>query len=390
MSIPTGFFLPIDIINRALQRVGATKIASLTEDSKNCDETTFCYDKLRQAEYRRNVWRFAIRVAALRPLSNNTMWLVPTAWNNAKSYVPGSLVTYNGIWYICQYANNTALEPDINIGPWEQYFGPRVAQLYVNPNTSPPSTIISYYPGEVVYVLNGSTPTAYMALQPTTDIPGTVDAWVATTTYNEDDTVTGSDTNVYQSLIDFNIDNNPVPMPAPNWVILPVAGQPNTRNGQNWLQLDTGVKSIPFLYPVGSGPDNVIQSRNVFFLPAGFLREAPQNPKAGANTFLGGPTGNNYDDWNFQDDFIVSSETNVIVLRFVADVANVKKMDPMFCEGLACRIGLEVAEALTQSTAKLQAIGVLYKQFMGEARVVNGIETGPTEPPEDDFVTVRM
>jgi hypothetical protein len=68
MSIPVAFQLPIDIMNRALQRVGQTRIASLTEDSKACDEVTFCYDKLRIAEMRRNAWVFSIRTSRCAPI----------------------------------------------------------------------------------------------------------------------------------------------------------------------------------------------------------------------------------------------------------------------------------------------------------------------------------
>jgi hypothetical protein len=57
---------------------------------------------------------------------------------------------------------------------------------------------------------------------------------------------------------------------------------------------------------------------------------------------------------------------------------------------LGARIGLEVCERLTQSTAKLSNIGAAYKVFMTEARTVNGIETGAEEPPEDDWLTCRI
>jgi hypothetical protein len=45
---------------------------------------------------------------------------------------------------------------------------------------------------------------------------------------------------------------------------------------------------------------------------------------------------------------------------------------------------------LTQSTTKVEQIEKLYSAFMGEARTVNGIETGATEAPEDDLVTCRL
>ena len=75
---------------------------------------------------------------------------------------------------------------------------------------------------------------------------------------------------------------------------------------------------------------------------------------------------------------------------FVADVTDVRLMDAMFCEGLGARIGLEVCEPLTQSTAKKTTISQIYQKFMGEARTVNAIEQGAVDPPEDDFITVRF
>ena len=75
-----SFLTPIDIANRALQHVGASRIdptLGFTEISKNAQEISFCYDKLRRAELRRNVWRFAIRSAVLRPIDTTTLMLVP-------------------------------------------------------------------------------------------------------------------------------------------------------------------------------------------------------------------------------------------------------------------------------------------------------------------------
>lgn len=395
MSIPVAFQAPIDVMNRALQRVGQTRIASLTEDSKACDEVTFCYDKLRVAEMRRNVWTFSIRMCALRPYnppmpantatgtpaSLGTVMLTPTLWDVTKHYLQGSIVTWNTKVYFSRTAN-TGSQPDSVPADWAQYFGPKTV--------SPYTTSTTYYPGELVYVLTGTTPAVYLCLAQSLEVPGVIDAWVATTYYNKGDTVTGTDATVYQSLIDFNSNINPVGDAGVHWATTPVAGQPNTRQGQFWMKLDAAVTPINFVYPAGSGPAFQPETRNVFFLPHGFLREAPQNPKAGGTTFLGGPSGNQYDDWQFNGGFIITRQQNLIMLRFAADIADVTQMDSMFCEGLACRVAGEVCEPLTQSTAKLQAIGAMYKQFMGDARAVNGIEQGPVEAPEDEFISCRI
>jgi len=144
MSVPVAFTAPIDIMNRALQRVGQTRIASLTEDSKACDEVTFCYDKLRIAEMRRNVWVFSIRTAALRPYNPpvpantqtgaaatlGTMQLVPAAWSATNNYLPGSIVSFtNGRYYFSRDANLNS-SPDTNPIDWAQYFGPRTVEPY--------------------------------------------------------------------------------------------------------------------------------------------------------------------------------------------------------------------------------------------------------------------
>jgi hypothetical protein len=74
------------------------------------------------------------------------------------------------------------------------------------------------------------------------------------------------------------------------------------------------------------------------------------------------------------------------VFRFVADVASVPQMNSMFCEGLGARIALATCETITQSREKIGTIGQIYEKFMRDARLQNFIETGPVEPPMDDWL----
>jgi hypothetical protein len=174
------------------------------------------------------------------------------------------------------------------------------------------------------------------------------------------------------------------------WQSVPVANQASTQVGQNWLQIDAAVRYQRFQYPIGAGPRQQATTRNIFRLPSGFLREAPQDPKRGIASYLGMPSGLPQNDWTFEGDYIVTMDSSVIVLRFVADIQDVTLMDPMFCEGLGARLGLEICEPLTQSGTKLQTISQIYKTFMGDARVVNGIEAGPIEMPLDDYLVCRI
>lgn len=372
-----SFTSPVDIANRALQHCGATRIdvaLGFAENSKNASECAFCYDKLRQAELRRNVWRFAIREACLRAMDVNTLLLSASMWSSVTTYFVGSIVSdETGQLWISRIPDNLGYQPENSL-TWEQYFGPLTVARY--------DSTTSYMAGELVYTTAGDgTNRVYRSLQSSnSDTPSTATAWAATTTYFKNQVVTESAV-AYMSLVDLNLNQQPSLTPAA-WTTTFVGGTGSLK----WLQIGgaefpMGVTVVTpnVVYPLGSGPSTQTATRNVYMLPSGFLREAPQDPKVSTP----------YDDWRFESDFIVTDRVDPIVFRFVTDSVNVTKMDPMFCEGLAARIGFEICEIVTQSSDKLKTIAGLYQKAITDARAINGIETGPTEPPEDDFISCR-
>jgi hypothetical protein len=376
-----AFRNPIDIGNRALQHLGQPRIslsAGFGEDSKAADEISACYDKLRQAELRRNTWKCAIKKAILRPLDTDTAIVSPTLWSSATVYRPGALVSdeQNRLW-IGLTSSNTNNSPG-NSFAWEPYFGPLTADLW--------DEDIEYSQGELVYKTPGDgTYVVYMALvSGTTEDPATGTAYDETVTYHKNDVVTVSAT-PYVSLVDFNLDNEPSASPTKWSTTLVGTGAGSVE----WRQLSAGLVPVRSFYPQGAGPLTQDTTRNLYRLPANFLAKAPQDPKQGSVSLLGAPTNPGYRDWDLEGDYIVSSETGPILFRFVADVTEVTKFDPMFCEGLACRIATETCEALTQSGNKLQTIASAYRLFMSEARQKNAIEIGAEEDPLDDFIACR-
>lgn len=56
------------LCNRALQRLGAARILTITDDTKNGRACNSCYETLRRKELRRHNWRFAITRVVLAPL----------------------------------------------------------------------------------------------------------------------------------------------------------------------------------------------------------------------------------------------------------------------------------------------------------------------------------
>jgi hypothetical protein len=433
----------VDIANRALDHVGADPIDTtlgFTEPSKNTRICARVYDKVRKAELRRNIWRFAIRKAILRAIDANTMLLAPSLWSSFPTYFVGSIVSdSSGQLWISQSRDNLNHQPGNGealgippVPPWIEYFGPMTVSLY--------SSGTSYSAGELVYTTAGDgTNRTYLSLQnANSDNPATATAWNATAVYFKNQVVTFSSV-AYMSRIDLNTNQTPTASAA-DWDSGTVYGASAAVTGSDgvrytsiaggnlgndpvltfgfwtntgiltpwttvfsggtgslkWLQI--GGAEFPFgvalttlniIYPVGTGPSTEITSRNVYRLPAGFLRKASSDPKAGSNTFMGSDTSLLYNDWLFEGNYITTIQTDPIMLRFVADTVDVPNMDDMFCEGLAARMGLEICEPITQSSQKLTTIAGVYALQMGDARLVNGIEVGPEEAPTDDYIACR-
>ncbi len=423
------FLDSLDIANRTCQHLGVARIASPDEDSINNAEISFAYDKLRRAELTRSTWKFAVKHAVLRPIDTTTFLLAPAQWNPGIQYLPGSVVAdANGYLWVSNQANNIGNNPN-STDVWDAYFGSMTADAFDTTGQT------AYFAGDLVYVQNSnSSYNIYLSLQnQNTEVPNTADAWSATATYSQDQTVsyggyqwrslialntnntpaqgpdnwaaaqtystgnsvTGTDGFIYTSVGNSNLGNDPVldngtywtNTNAPNaWTAIPVI----PASASTWVPLFASLVSFNFIYPIGYGPLRQELTKNVFRLPAGFLRKCPQDPKAGRYSFLGAPAYNQADDWLMEGKFLLSECATPIILRFVADITKVTDMDDLFCECLACRVALETCETITNSNTKKQTIDKDYKLFRGEAIIIDGIEVGPVEPPEDDYLMVRL
>src|SRR5262249_47730764 len=150
--------------------------------------------------------------------------------------------------------------------------------------------------------------------------------------------------------INFNINNS---LPTVTNTIWTTTVTNPTVSG-SWSNIGTtGLGATNIIYPITAGPFVDTATRNAYRLPAGFLKPAPQDPKAGVYSWLGSSAHLPLDDWEFTAQYIVTSlrSQSIIMLRFVADVQDVSSYDDMFCEGLACRLALEVGPRATQDFA---------------------------------------
>jgi len=420
-----AFASAIDIINRALQHVGATRISSLTENSKNASEGRFIYDSVRRAELRRNNWAFATKRAVMRPVGDDTMLVTPSAWDATVAYPRGSLVSYGGIYWSCVVVNSLNNTPGATSGYWQAYYGPITASKY--------DSETSYWAGELVYTVetDGRLFLYVSSINANeANTPGDIADWDTDTVYAQGEVVSQSSVDYY-NLVPYNVGNDPSSSPTlwssvTTYASGAVVGgsdgllytsaqsgntnhQPTTDNGTwwttaglpllwttdftnyvgKWTRITATLTNLELPFPVAAGSTAVNNVRQAFRLPYGFLRPAPQSPKQGAWSYLGAPSDRIYEDWLYEGNYLISSFSVPFIYRFIADVQYVPDMDDMFCEGLAARCALDLCEPLTQSSGKKRDIGAVYTQYMGEARLVNAIEAGEVEPPLDDYIQCR-
>ena len=433
------FQTPTDIGNRALQHCGvalmdATLVFSPTSPNKAPRQIASCYGKLRRAELQRNVWVFATRRAALRAIDTSTMLLAPALWVSTTTYFVGSIVSdaANNLW-ISRIPNNTGNPTATSAAAWEPYFGPLTVGLYDSTQT--------YFSGELVYTAAGDgTYRVYLSLiSANADNPATATAWDPTVTYGQNQVATfnsvaymslialnlnqepdlapalwaigttyaagnkvgGSDGVIYQSIGSGNVGNDPTLDGGVHWTNTGVLNPWTTvftggKGSLNWLEIGgaefpngVGLSGVSITYPIGAGPVSQSFTRNVYRLPNGFLRRAPEDPKAGSRSYLGAPGNAEYEDWNIEGGYLVTADNTPIILRFVADVTDVSRFDDMFCECLAGRISMEVCEPLTQSSAKVQVCKAAWQKAEADAITNNSIIVGSEEMPLDDWLAAR-
>lgn len=302
-------------------------------------------------------WIATVQYSKDQVVQYYALWLVGT------TYAAGDTIRYGTLVYVSLAAGNVGNIPSSSPAKW----------------VAVPATLApAYYDATVAYTVGQFVTYAGLnyvcILASTGNLPTNVTYFApqGVGTY-------------YTSAVDFNLNNNPATSPT-LWTSGTLFGKANI----TWLTVAVSLVDLALIYPVGAGPADQVATRNVYRLPANFLRRAPQDPKAGSASYIGAPSNLQYDDWNLEGQYLVSRESFPIVLRFVADVTDVRSFDDMYCEGLGARIALEICERVTQSTNKLGAIAAAYNKFMTDARVVNGIETGATEPPLDDYLACRV
>lgn len=390
-----AFRTPLDIANRGLQIIGQRSISQFLGANRNSSEVNNCYDSLRLAELERNTWRFAIRRARVRPLSLATQLFQPADWLASNDYIAGQIASFASTTYANAAVYNWTLmttastgeEPDTS-PKWSHYFGPMTAELYDATQQYDAGELViipedfdaghAYIIGDVIasasifYISNvnsntghtpASSPTQWSVFVPPMDSGGVPTAIQLT-----------------------SVGDGPLVFVAKR----ATTTDPRTSLAQDWVLTPGALEQLEIIWPIDAGPAFDPRTLNLYKLPTGWLSPVPYDPKQDRSPWLGVPTGPMPDDFVYEGGYIVSHKSEPITLRFVADIADVNAMNPMFCEGLAAMIGMQIAPSLESEKVDRQNAERQYNKAMGEARTRNLIILGAPAPELDDFITCRF
>lgn len=94
------------------------------------------------------------------------------------------------------------------------------------------------------------------------------------------------------------------------------------------------------------------------------------------------------DEYQVEGRTILADQT-VLYIRYIKRVEDPNQYDALFLDSVATRLAAELAEALTNSAGKKDALFTEYDDSLLRAKRVDGQENPPVDFEEDDWIKVR-
>ncbi len=95
------------------------------------------------------------------------------------------------------------------------------------------------------------------------------------------------------------------------------------------------------------------------------------------------------DDWTIEGRKILTDTAAPLQVRYIANLVETGDFDALFVEVFACRLAVECAEKITQSSAKREQAKDEYARALVEARKANAFEEKAQEMPVDTWLLAR-
>lgn len=90
-------------------------------------------------------------------------------------------------------------------------------------------------------------------------------------------------------------------------------------------------------------------------------------------------------DWQVEGRKILTNDSTVLNLRYIADIEDCAQWDASFYNVVAAALAVDIVERLTQSNVKKQNLEKDYDDAVKMARRVDAFEGGPEDAPDDDW-----
>lgn len=94
-------------------------------------------------------------------------------------------------------------------------------------------------------------------------------------------------------------------------------------------------------------------------------------------------------DWQIEGRKILTNDSNILRLRYLADIEDTAQWDGSFYNVVAAALAVDLVERLTQSNVKRRDLMADYDAAVKMAKRVNAFEAGPEDSAEDGWWLVR-
>lgn len=95
-------------------------------------------------------------------------------------------------------------------------------------------------------------------------------------------------------------------------------------------------------------------------------------------------------EYAYEGGLILTDLPAPLKLRYVAKIEDPTKFDALFVESFACRLAMELAEPITQSSTKRELAMREYQLSVSAAVGANAIESPPVKTADDTFILARL
>lgn len=87
--------------------------------------------------------------------------------------------------------------------------------------------------------------------------------------------------------------------------------------------------------------------------------------------------------------YILTNQPTSLKVRYIYQVTDVTKFDPLFVEALAARLAMKSAHRFTGKQSMVATAAEMYNEAIFEARRANALEATPERPYDDDVIAAR-